>query len=177
MDKKETILGRILGKIVGLPIVTLPARTEKFVAKDHFIVNTSRKAKVKISFLGDNFRNNFLNKIEEPISKTTLHYQRLKEYLRDIPIINELGGKDKAETTLSEMFGLMEMQPNGENGVLLTNGYTNIFYVRDCVGVLWAAYCDWFGDGWHVYAFSVGRPRDWRDGSQVFSRNPWNWDT
>jgi len=220
MDKKETMLGRILGKIVGLPLevlkvfydlveklagenwqewltelkkflrkekcwtgvvaetllgfvdtVAVPARSERFVAKDHFIVDTNRKAKVKISYLGDNFRNNFLNKIEEAISETTLRYQKLKKYSRDIPIISELGGEDKAETTLSEMFALMEMQPNGETGTLLTNGYANIFYVRDFDGVLWAVRCRWGGDGWRVGADSVDSPSVWRAGFHSFSRN------
>ena len=58
--------------------VTMPARLEKFVAKNHFIVDTSRKAKVKIDYLGDNFRNNFLNKIEEAISEIEFRYQKLK---------------------------------------------------------------------------------------------------
>ncbi|MEK7553372.1 MAG: hypothetical protein AAB504_01645 [Patescibacteria group bacterium] len=151
--------------------VTMPARLEKFVAKNHFIVDTSRKAKVKIDYLGDNFRNNFLNKIEEAISEIEFRYQKLKKHSRDIPIINELGGDEKAETMLSVIFDLMKMQPNGENGPLITNGYANIFYARDIAGVLWAVHCRWYGGGWGVSAHSVDSPSDWRDGSQVFSRN------
>ncbi|MFA4890143.1 MAG: hypothetical protein WC587_00700 [Candidatus Paceibacterota bacterium] len=220
MDKKETMLGRILGKIVGLPLevlrvfydlveklagenwqewltelkkflrkekcwtgvvidsiltlittVTIPARTGRFVAKDHFIVDTGKKAKVKISFLGDNFRNSFLSKTEEPAPEFTLCQYELKRGSRDIPIISELGGENKAETTLSAMFGLMEMQPKGETGTLLTNGYANIFYVRDLGGVLWAVLCRWGGVGWDVGASSVDIPNDWGAGLHAFSRN------
>ncbi len=155
----------------SLGTVTIPARTEKFIAKDHFVVDIGKKAKVKISSLGNNFRENFLNKIEEAILETTLRYQELKKSSRDNPIIGELGGNDKSETTLSEMFALMEMQPNGEDGHLLVNGYANIFYIRDSAGVLWAVFCRWSFDGWCVYAFSVDDPFDWRVGRRVLSRN------
>src|SRR3989344_2114592 len=43
-----------------------PATTEPFVVSEKFVVDTSRKAKVKISFLGNNFRAWMLGKVEEP---------------------------------------------------------------------------------------------------------------
>jgi hypothetical protein len=96
----------------------------------------------------------------------------LKVSVMDGPIIAELGGADKSETTLSEMFFLMEKQGKGEDGVLLNNGYdANIFYVKDTAGVLRAVYVGWRGDGWSVDADSVGVPGRWDDGFQVFSRN------
>jgi len=69
------------------------------------------------------------------------------------------------------MFALMAEQGNGEDGILLTNGYANIFYIRDIKGVFWAVDCDWSGDGWSVDASSVGSPSGWGGGNQVFSRN------
>lgn len=164
VEKTETIL-----EFFGTVIV--PARTERFIAKNHFIVDKSKKARVQISYLGDNFRNNFLNKTEEAISETILQYHQLKKSSRDIPIINELGGKDKTETTLAEMFSLMEKQPNGEDGVLLINGYANIFYIRDENGFLWAVYCFRGGDGWYIHADSVDDLDDWIADGRVFSRN------
>ncbi|MFA5993588.1 MAG: hypothetical protein WC823_01360 [Parcubacteria group bacterium] len=152
--------------------ITVPARTERFVARDHFIVDMSKKAKVKISYLGDNFSNNFLGKIEEPIAESTLRYGKLLRRSVDKPIINDLGGEANAETTLSEMFGCMELQPTGKKGALLTNGYANIFYIRDDKGVLWAVLCSWLDAGWCVDAGSVEGADEWGGGSQVFSRNP-----
>lgn len=155
-----------------LGTVPVPATTEKFIAKDHFMVDTSRKAKVKISYLGDNFRLKFLGKIEEPIGEQTLRRQKLRRSSVDGQILAELGGEEKARTTLTEMSSLMEKQPNGdENGDLLTNGSANIFYILDEAGVVWALNCHWHGDGWDVFAYSVEYPYGWDGGSSVFSRN------
>ena len=151
--------------------VPIPARTEKFVAKDNFVVDTGKKARVKISYLGDNFRKHFLGKNEEPASEITLSCHKLKKFSRDIPIISELGGKDKAETTLFAMFALMEMQPSGGIETLLTNGKANIFYIRDLAGVLWAVFCYWRDGGWGVGASSVGSPLVWGGGDLAFSCN------
>lgn len=126
---------------------------------------------MKISWLGDNFKKNFLDKVEEVVAETTLNYHKLKKSSRDILIINELGGEDKAETTLAEMFFQMKKQASGESGVLLTNDYANIFYIRDINGVLWAVYCRWDVVGWYVFADSVEATDDWNAGGQVFSRS------
>lgn len=152
--------------------VEIPATTEMFVARDKFVRNTDKKTRVKISYLGDNFAKQFLSKIEKSLVGGMLRYGTLRKSSVDSPIIAELGGEQKSETTLAEMFALMERQGNGQRGPLLTNSYANIFYIRDINGVLWAVDCDWDGDGWRVRADSVGVPDSWYDGSQVFSRNP-----
>ena len=154
--------------------VMVPAITGKFVAREKFVRDTSRKARVKISYLGDNFTAWFLNgdgKTEDLESEQTLRYHKLKKYSVDGPIIAELGGKAKAETTLTEMFSLMEKQANGEDGVLLSNGYANIFYIKDSAVVLRTVGVSWIDDSWYVDADSVERPDGWSDGDRVFSRN------
>jgi hypothetical protein len=154
--------------------VVVSATTSKFVAKDKFVVNTKRNAPVKISAVWDNFTSWFLSgegKTEDPISEQTLRYHKLRKSSVDGPIITELGGEEKSETTLTEMFSLMEKQKNGEDGVLLNNGYANIFYIRDQNGVLRAVYVFWRDDGWNVNAGSVESPDGWDGGHQVFSRN------
>ena len=152
--------------------VVVSATTSKFVAKTAFVVNTKCNAKVLISAVWDNFTSWFLSgdgKTEDPESEQKLRYHKLRKSSVDGPIITELGGESKAETTLSEMFSLMEKQKNGEDGVLLNNGYANIFYIRDQNGVLRAVSVRWYNDGWYVYANSVGDPDRWRGGFQVFS--------
>lgn len=149
--------------------IVIPATTEQFIVRERFVVGTDQKARVKISYLGDNFRDRFLDKIEEPAAEATLRYAMLRRSSWDAPILAEL--KDTAETTLSQMFWLMERQSNGERGTLLNNGRANIFYILDAAGVLRAVFTFWYGDGWGAYARAVGSPRAWGDGYRVFSRN------
>jgi len=156
-----------------LRTITIPATTSKFLAKEKFVINTKSSALVKIGFLGDNLKEWFLKgagKVEDPISDQTLHFTNLKKYSYDRDIIAELGGEAKAETTLSEMFSLMEKQGKGEDGVLLANGYSNIFFIRDFAGVLRVVYVCWGRGVWNVHAYA---PDDdgWSDGHRVFSRN------
>ncbi len=154
--------------------VGVAATTSKFLAKEKFVRDTGRKAKVKISYLGDNFTAWFLNgdgKTEDPISEQTLRYHKLWQSSVDGPIIAELGGVEKSETTLSEMFSLMEKRGKGEDGVLLNNGYANIFYIKDLAGVLRSVRVSWYDGGWDVSAFSVEFPSRCLGGRQVFSRN------
>ncbi len=154
--------------------VVVNATTSKLVAQEKFVRDTGGKAGVKISYLGENFTSWFLNgdgKTEDPISEQTLRYHKLLQSSVDGPIIAELGGAEKSETTLSEMFSLMEKQGGGKKGVLLNNGDSNIFHIKDSSGVLRAVNVYWRDDGWHVDAGSVECPGRWGDGCQVFSRN------
>lgn len=150
---------------------TIPATTEKFVARDKFVLGTGSDMAVKISFLGDNVKSWFLGKVEGPFPRSTLLVSKLAQSSLDEPIIQELGGEEKAEVTLTEIRQLMERQANGEAGTLLTNGFANIFYVRDISGVLRAVCVSWDGDGWRVGANSTSFPYGWGGGRRVFSRN------
>lgn len=170
-NKVAQVIANLL-KLVST--VVIPTTTTKFVAKDKFVINTGRNAPVKINFIGDHFTEWFLSgkgKNEEPISEHALRYAKLRKSSTDGPIIAELGGEEKSETMLSDTFSLMEKQKNGEDGALLSNGYANIFYIKDRAGVLRAVDVRWHDDGWYVYAYSVENPNRWDDGSQVFSRN------
>ncbi len=151
--------------------ITIVATTTSFVARDRFVQNTKPNASVKISFLGDNFKEWFLGKTEEPHAGSTLRYDKLSHNSMDAPIIAEFGGEEKAETTLTELFSLMEKQANRESGPLLTNGYWNIFYIKDVGDVLRAVSAYWCGGGWDVRAYAVTCPYPWRGEGQVFSRD------
>lgn len=150
--------------------VTLPAQP-RFVARDHFKVDTSAKAKVKIAFIWNDFQT-FLAKVEEPVGETTLAVRKLTKGLLDKEIRKELGG-EKEETTLSQFWAMLERQGHGQAGELLTNGYANIFYIRDAEDTLWAVHALWHAGsgGWDVGALSVAGPGGWRAGSRVVSRN------
>jgi len=163
--------------LIMVGTVTIAPTSEAFVAKDKFVIIKETilhaTSKVKISYINENFKSWLLEKVEQPFAGSELCYQKFTKNSPDAPIIAELGGETKAETTLTEMFSLMEKQPCGENWTLLTNGYANIFYIRDVDvnGVLRAVDVHWDDDGWSVNAYDIGLPSAWRAGRQVFSRN------
>ncbi len=164
-----SISSELLLELIGT--IAISATTEKFIARDHFILNTSKKAKVKISYLGENFTENFLGKVEEPFAGSVLYYWKLKKSFVDTPIIAELSGEKKAETSLTELWAMLGKQPHGGDGALLINGYANIFYIRGARLVLWAVLCRWSDDGWDVSAYPVTAPYSWHAGLQFFSRS------
>jgi hypothetical protein len=150
--------------------IAVPAMTQ-FIAADNFIVDTSKKAAMKINYLGDNFKANFLQKVEsDEVAAEDLAINKLLENAYDPAIITALGGEAKVEITLGQFFAAFAKQPNGEKGTLLTNGYANVGYVRDIKGVLWAVRGDWSDDGWHFDANPLDGPSRWSDGNQFLSR-------
>ena len=147
------------------------ATTEKFVAKEKFVKDSKE---VKFYGIWDIFTEWFLSddgKIEDPIGSQELRYGNLTKDSVDRPIIEELGGEAKAETTLSELYHLLKKQAKGEAGDLLTNGYANIFYIKNTEDVLRAVHVRWYDDGWNVLAYSVERSFGRSAGRRVFCCN------
>lgn len=152
------------------------AATGEFFARDHFVINNKS---VKFVYIDDVFKQLFLDQVEEPQEMVAIQANQLEWDSLDVTILRELG--DKAETTLSKIWELLKKQPNGEYGRLLTNGFANIFYVRDARGTTRVVNVSWrseneFGflskaSGWRINAYSTGYLDDWGKGSQVFSRN------
>lgn len=171
------IASRVQEKVVLLKRVgttnVLPT-TSRFQADFCFQLNNHPNGTPLISYLGDNFKSWFLAKIEESFPGSLLVSQDLTRASKDEPILKELGGEAKAETTLTEIFSLMMGQKNGEVGPLLNNGCWNIFYVRDVANTLRAVFVFWYGDGWVVNACPVDGPHVWGADGRVFSRNSGN---
>ncbi len=168
-----------LAVLQPLETITEFPKTDIFRAIDHLRItpdNERATAELVIGFLSDNVRNNFLSnggKIEENLAESKLRAYKLKKDSVDGLIIAELGGEEAAETTVAEMVALMRRQGRGQQGILLTNGYANIFYIRDAKGVLLAVYCCWLSDygRWYVVANPIKDPGAWRAGDRVFSRD------
>jgi len=150
--------------------VDIPETTDAFFGKKIF-----KKDSKEVRFYG--FSNNFMNwflkgegLVEKPSIACKLRYTDITQDSLDDPIIEELGGKTEVRTTLSQIHSLLLKQPQGKKeGVLLTNGYANIFYVKDLEGELRAVYVLWRGGGWGVNAVSVEYPDGWYAGDRVFS--------
>ncbi|MDP3954617.1 MAG: hypothetical protein Q8Q06_04355 [bacterium] len=142
--------------------------TTRFVAADMFGPNNYAGIKF---FLGDSFKENFLGKIEKRVPATDLAVHILVRQSLDRPIIDELGG-GREETFLYQLYELISRQPKGEDGPLLVDGKTNIFYIRDAAEVLWAVNVDWDShrSEWNVNAYSTAHLVEWEVSRQVFSQ-------
>lgn len=80
-------------------------------------------------------------------------------------VIAELGGEAMVETTLAEVFALMQGQSEGQLGPLALNGGRNLFFVRDKDGILRLVACYGMNNhtskeltpaGWEYYSWYVG---------------------
>ena len=167
--KSELMQERMLKALMPLLLehidtITLQMTTDQFIARDEFAVGVNG-----IAYVGENFKQWFVPKIESPGAEITLRYAELLESSLDAPIIEELG--NTAETMLAHIAALMKRQKTGKSGALLTNGYADIFYVKDVMGVLRAVGVYRCDDGWYVQAYSVSNPNRLRDGHRVFSCN------
>jgi hypothetical protein len=97
---------------------------------------------------------------------------KLLAFAPDGPIIVELGGETKVETTLALAFALLQRQGVGEDGFLQTNGFANIFYVWDLKNVLCAIRIGWAHAGWVVDAIPVEDPLAWNGKHEIFCPVP-----
>lgn len=169
--RDELVISEAIAKklLERLSTIALPA-VKDFTAKEHFVVDTSKKAVVKVSYLSDNFKANFLQKVESDKVAEELAINKLLENSFDPIIITALGGEAKVEITLGQFFAVFAKQPNGETGVLLTNGYANVGYIRDTHGVLWVVGGHWYDDGWNFFASPLDDPHYWYSGCRFLSR-------
>jgi hypothetical protein len=93
--------------------ITLPAIT-RFVTSDHYKVDISETVVVKIGSIGEDFRMNFLGKVEENIPEIRLRTATLEKESFNPDIIAELGNRH--EISLAHHFSLLQKQGKGEKG-------------------------------------------------------------
>lgn len=77
---------------------------------------------------------------------------------------------DEHLSTLEDIAGFIEAQPEGKQGFLLNNGYANIFYVEGKNGEVFAVSVYWLSDNrrWHVLAWDLDEAGGWGAGDLVF---------
>jgi hypothetical protein len=144
--------------------VVIPASTAPFVIRDCF----KKNATVRLSTIFAEFRKRFFDKTESPTPEVTYRKYKLLRISADGPIIAELGGETKVEATFMAAYALLRLQPRGEQGFLQTNGYANIFYVKDKAGVLCAVRIGWAEDGWVIDSITVQDPLAWNGKHEIF---------
>ena len=156
-----------LGSLDPPTTSALPHHGE-FVAGKYFKENISPAAEVRISWLGATFMRRFAVKVEDNTDDVTLQTYTLSRASTGTQIVVEFG--DHHETKLADLWCLLKLQANGEDGALQTNAVPNIFFVRDATGVLGAVDALWAGAGWEIGASPVEGHRQWPSGSRVIAR-------
>lgn len=139
---------------VGEP-VELPA-CERFVSRDKFVVD--RRGELPISYLGDNFKREFLGLVEENVPAVSAEQRKLRKRSVDAPIIAAHGGEEKVKIALAHVFEFLKTADHSR---------WFIFYVLNKNGKLWAVGAHWYGGGWFVRAYSVACPFEWYAGNHV----------
>ena len=142
---------------------------EPFVVQDHFVLNIESRDKILISLIAGDFLKWFQQKREIPAGPATLRCYELQDNAGDASIVAELGGEARVETTLAQVFWLLERQKRGERGALANNGWGNIFYIRDVSGTLRSVYVHWCDEAWNVEAVRIGRAAEWPIRDRAFA--------
>jgi hypothetical protein len=150
LDAKSTLLE-------PLETAVVPALKAPVLIRDHFNKNPG----VRFSNIFAEFKNRFFDKTERPAAQAAYRKYKLLGLSDDGPIIAELGGGNRVEGTFGAAFALLRRQSKGEMGFLQTNGYSNIFYVRDKKGALCSVRIGWTRDGWEVDAIPIADPLAW----------------
>jgi len=103
--------------------VLVPAGAEPFVVRNQFKTASG----VRFATVWDDFKTHFWGKVEDPRPEMRVRKYKLLTFAPDGPLIAELGGPGKVESTLGVTFALLQRQPGGQAGFLQTNGFANIF--------------------------------------------------
>lgn len=171
-DEFRRILGlRIWLKFVGRVII--PAKIGRFVATEKFVLGD--KSSVGLNTMNHHFVDRFLDgggKIEYEEAKHPLVFRQLEKTPKcNESIIDDLGFGVGVETTLSDIFSLLEMSARGVECPLEGGLLSNIFYTRDRDNVLQRIDVSRCGNSWSVMSGPIRDVLPIRlNAGRVFSR-------
>lgn len=146
-----------------LDTVEVPAVT-RFVAEDAFTKANG------IAYMGGNFKQFLLPKMEENIASATLTISELTRAAKDLRITADLGVDEKGEVALAHFSHLLAKQSRGEAGPLRTDGWANGAYIIGTDGNTWTVRANLYSDGWYVSAYRLGIRGRWNAGLRFLSR-------
>jgi len=156
-----------LSDVVSKTALTMT--TGVFVPSEKFHYNSEPKQAVKISQIGSNFQSYFMKKTEEAFGGGIIYGREVIENTNYKSVFNELNSHQEGETTLYEIFSMISLQPGGEKGNLLNNGFSNIFYAYDIFNILSFVKVYWHSNGWSIESDSNDRPLNPGVDCRVFS--------
>jgi hypothetical protein len=139
-------LREALRSVVILPNYTLFMPHLFKVATSPSVTN---KTPMKVS---DDFLKQFVGdgRNAYPAVQQPVRAWELNRHLQTAAIIKFFNGDEhKYVTTTADLWRLLNLQPKGEQGLLLTNGDANMFFMRTPSGDLWPITARWRGS-WHI---------------------------
>jgi hypothetical protein len=163
-------------QLTRVTTVLVPAANRLFVANKRFVVDTSDDAVVKVASLGDEeggeaSEEGFFSMTELPFLGSVISVKKLWGDSTVESVLQEIGGKEKAVTTLTEIWALLKKQGRGQKeGVLLTDGEPNSFFVYDRDRRLWLLRSYYRDEGWEFGA-NIVRCGGGIEAGQVLSRD------
>lgn len=125
MEKKPSWTEKELLKFISF--TPLP-HSGKFVVQDFFIEES-----FKFSGADRCFTKRFMHLNEDERGAASIaacQLQKMTSDYRIIQLLQEVNGEGNFDISVAEMLGMHLKQALGEEGVLLTNGWQNIFYIR-----------------------------------------------
>ncbi len=139
--------------------------TENFVATQHFRLGNPDVRIAGLSFMHSPI-------VEESVAASTLNIYNPVSTSTGMAILQALGG-NRCRISLAEFWQFLLQQPNGESGVMLTDGNSNAAYVSDSNGATWIIDVFWKDAGWYIYLFPVGADSlgvtYWNAGTRFFA--------
>lgn len=117
-----------------------------FIARDHFVINDTPSAPVKIGFMNEDFKTCILPVIEEyDVCDAHLGAYELRGASKRLPatsVLVDIGFR--YGTHLGHIWEILRKQRKGEEGLLKTERTPNIFYVYGVDGHLWVVCIEFY---------------------------------
>jgi len=160
--KNVTALKRTTSQKVLAGLLELVGEPLKLGAVKSFKVEKfriDRNGELPISYIGDDLKTHVLKVLGSEIDAKpiTLKQRKLLKMSVDGPILDALGGHDKARISLAHAFEFLKTADK-------TKWY--LFYIE---GTDWVLSAVWNVDGWNLEAYSVTSPLEWSGGAVVVS--------
>lgn len=151
--------------------VSVRSRPGFFFAKNHFTETARGDAALKLAYISESFKNDFLAFEVPPEPQVEYAVYELNKRLVAKRILKVLGGETKAEISIASFCTLLEAQGRGEPGVLFTDGLHNLAFVRNAKGSLCniEAVYGADGNGWSLRNHANGPESGWPAGSRIVS--------
>lgn len=141
-----------------------PCRELTLAGRSAFTTTEQSFTDAGVNWVGDNFKAQFIGLAVAETSEETFLVSNLESNSLCLPIISELGGSEKAETSVAHFIELLVTNKSSSEAFNL--------YLRGKDGNLWAvtASCCVGGEGWSVRVNSISDPGVWCAGLGVVSR-------